>query len=528
MVFRAQDRAVKVAFAIGIVAFALRLIGLNQPFVDDWSWRQSDVASIARNFHANGFHFAYPQIDWAGNEPGYVGTEFPILPFMAAEIYRFAGIHAWIGRSQAVLLFALSLPFFFLLVRKLFDSTTACWALIFYSFAPLQIMASRCFMPDVPSLSLSIVGLYLFLRWTEEGARADAEIQRLEIERHPHLNPLPSGEEGDTAVARTWRADWFLFGSALAISLAILIKIPTALIGVPLAVLAFERFGLSVFRRGHLWLFGVAVLLPSAVWYWHAHQIAEQFYPYHFFGAGGFEIKSLAWYLKIARFTLFSSFTVLFSAVAVAGLLIGRRQAGRRPFLWWGVTLIGFVIAAGYGNRHPWYQLPLVPIAAAFAGNFCSTIANRFGSARLLMRSSGMALLIVFGVLSFFSTRFFYRENAAKLRELGLQIKASTPPGSLIVVPDYGDPAVFYYAERKGWHFLEKSAVYDGHPIDSAMAAADLENLRARGATHIVFYTDTFWWLVHYKEFAQELDQTCAVVINTPQCRIYRLPPKAP
>jgi len=62
----------------------------------------------------NGFHFGYPQIDWAGNAPGYVGTEFPILPFVAALCYKFTGVHEWMGRIQGVILFAVSLPFFFL------------------------------------------------------------------------------------------------------------------------------------------------------------------------------------------------------------------------------------------------------------------------------------------------------------------------------------------------------------------------------------------------------------------------------
>jgi len=43
------------------------------------------------HFLQNGFRFGYPQIDWAGNAPGYVGTEFPILPFIAAVCYKLAG-----------------------------------------------------------------------------------------------------------------------------------------------------------------------------------------------------------------------------------------------------------------------------------------------------------------------------------------------------------------------------------------------------------------------------------------------------
>jgi len=107
----------KLSITLSIFAVAARLVLIDQPYIDSWSWRQSDLAAIARNFEKNGFHFAHPQIDWAGDAPGYVGTEFPILPFLAALCYKVSGSHEWIGRSQAVIFFALSLPFFFLLVR---------------------------------------------------------------------------------------------------------------------------------------------------------------------------------------------------------------------------------------------------------------------------------------------------------------------------------------------------------------------------------------------------------------------------
>src|SRR5439155_2450666 len=98
----------KLLIAIWISAVVVRLIFINQPYVDHWSWRQSDVAAIALNFSEGGFRFAYPQIDWAGDATGYVGTEFPILPFLAALCYKIAGIHEWIGRSEAVIFFAIS------------------------------------------------------------------------------------------------------------------------------------------------------------------------------------------------------------------------------------------------------------------------------------------------------------------------------------------------------------------------------------------------------------------------------------
>src|SRR5881392_4075376 len=260
---RPRHRDVIVVIIVCISAVAARLILINHPYVDHWSWRQSDVAAIARNFLQNGFRFAYPQIDWAGNAPGYVGTEFPILPFIAALCYKFAGIHEWVGRIQAVILLAVSLPCFFLLVREIFGSTAAIWATFFFSFAPVNIFAGRSFMPDVPSPSLAIVGLYFFLRWIEDRESVS-----------------------------------FLL-AAITISLSILIKVTSIVIAAPLLYLAVAGIGdpgrleTKLMRsRDHrsglqLLLFGAIALLPSAAWYWHAYQVAEKFYPHHFFGAGG-------------------------------------------------------------------------------------------------------------------------------------------------------------------------------------------------------------------------------------------------
>src|SRR5207237_7991019 len=154
---RSVIRATRLAMMMWILAWASRLICIDQPYLDNWSWRQSDVAAIARNYFQVGFHFAQPQIDWAGDESGYIGTEFPILPFLAAISYKIFGIHEWVGRVQALILFAVSLPFFFLLVHKIFGETAAAWALFFYGFVRVGIVAGRGFMPAMPSLVLSMI-----------------------------------------------------------------------------------------------------------------------------------------------------------------------------------------------------------------------------------------------------------------------------------------------------------------------------------------------------------------------------------
>jgi 4-amino-4-deoxy-L-arabinose transferase-like glycosyltransferase len=491
---------------IVFAAFAVRLIGIDQPFIDPWSWRQSDVAAIARNYLENGFHFTRPQIDWAGNEPGYVGTEFPILPFLAALFYKGAGVQEWIGRIEGVLFFAAALPFFFGLVRRIFGEIIAVWATFFYAFAPLGVVASRVFMPDVPSLSLAIIGMYFFLRWVEEE-----------------------------------KLGW-LICSAVLVSLALLIKVPTAIVGAPLLYLALcRRQETAVYKppiedgaletagawkralvRWELWFFAIVVLVPSAVWYAHAYRIAERFYPHHFFGAGGFRIMGLAWYWQLVLQTVFSSLSLTLCVLAIFGAVIAPRGRYTRAFHWWLATMVLFVVVAGYGNRHQWYQLPLVPIAAVFAGCACAWFAARAQFPRQLLALGTVLVVASFGVSSFFCVQPFYRPAAAALRDLGIVLKEATTANALIIAATDGDPTVFYYGHRKGWHFLG-DGVYDGNPLDSAQIIANLEKLRSRGATHLVFYAGTQWWLDYYREFAEHLARNATLVEQTPEFTIYKL-----
>jgi 4-amino-4-deoxy-L-arabinose transferase-like glycosyltransferase len=482
----------RLAIAISILAIAVRLIFINQPYIDHWSWRQSDVAAIARNFSDKGFHFAYPQIDWAGNSTGYVGTEFPILPFLAAICYKFAGVREWIGRSQAVILFGISLPFFFLLVREIFGGAGATWATFFYAFTPLNVFAGRSFMPDVPSLSLALIGLYFFLRWVQGG------------------KSLP------------------LLLASVTISLSILIKVTSVVIGAPLLFVVFQKWRWNFVRRPELWLFAAVALLPSVAWYWHAYQIAEKFYPHHLFGEGGIRIENFSWYWKIAHVTATSSLTPVLSTMAIIGLLVpqsrDRRYSGL--FHWWLAAMLLFVVAAGYGNRHPWYQLSLVPIAAALAGAACAFISSKIASCAAVAVFS-ILFAGSFAVPAYLYVRPLYESSAAQLRDAGLELSKITPPDALIVAADTGDPTIFYYAKRKGWHFVEQDGIYDGNPSDSQQAIVDLERLRTRGATHLVFAANTFWWLEYYPEFSQHVAENSTLMEANRLFKIYKLNPAA-
>src|SRR5207249_355751 len=118
--------------------------------------------------------------------------------------------------------------------------------------------------------------------------------------------------------------------------------------------LAFQRFRFSAFQRLSLWLFAAAALVPSALWYWHAYQVSLNFYPHHFFGAGGVRIMPVAWYLKIARAIVTSELTPLLFVLGAFGAFLTRSTSRARPFHWWLGVMVLFIVIVGYGNRHLW------------------------------------------------------------------------------------------------------------------------------------------------------------------------------
>ena len=473
-----------ILLAILVAATGVRLFRIEQPFIDPWSWRQSDVAAIARNYYAGGLNFAFPQIDWAGDAPGFVGTEFPILPFVAALSYKLLGVHEWIGRVQSVAFFVLGALFLLRLTERLFGESAALWTTFFYAFAPLSVATSRAFMPDMPSLALALGAIFFYARWLEKQRSRE------------------------------------LLAAAILLALALLIKITTGLVAAPLLYLTWQRFGWRFVRDVRLWGFAAIALLPSCGWYWHAHEIAVRYYPHHFFGAGGFVLENPAWYWRIAKQTALSSLTPMLAVLAAAGLVLAPAGRFRRLFHWWAAAMVIFIIVVGWGNRHQWYQLPVVPIAAVFAGCVCAR------TARYRIALALFAITFVAGAA--FAMRPFFAPAAAPLREAGLALKDVSAPNSLVIAADDGDPTIFYYAERKGWHFLEEDGVFYGNPLDDAQLIADYDKLRARGATYLVFTFGTRWWLRYYSAFAEHLHQTAETLADTPQFVIYRIKANRP
>ncbi|MBS1868260.1 MAG: glycosyltransferase [Actinobacteria bacterium] len=98
-------------------------------------------------------------------------------------------------------------------------------------------------------------------------------------------------------------------------------------------------------------------------------------------------------------------------------------------------------------------------------------------------------------------------------------VAAAVPAGSTVLVVSRGDDELIALDGRVGWHFPQaEGGVYAGHhPRDGEAAIRHLDELRARGATHLVIPATSSWWLDHYEDFRSHLEQRCAALPADPQ-----------
>ena len=145
----------------------------------------------------------------------------------------------------------------------------------------------------------------------------------------------------------------------------------------------------------------------------------------------------------------------------LVGVVLPPRIKFDRVFHWWLVAIVFFIFIAGRGNSdHPWYQLPIVPVAAAFAGLACDFVLLRLiqpHGTKLVLASACLSFFLALGVLSYVYIRPLYKPWGIPSLNAGIELDRIAPPDALVISADDGNPTTIYYSRRKGWHFPQGS-----------------------------------------------------------------------
>lgn len=424
----------KKIYFILLIVIAARMFHVTFPVMGWHSWRQSDTATITRNFYENGHNILYPQINWAPQTTGFVESEFHIYPFIVSLLYNVFGVNDMVGRLVSILFSLLAVYGLYLLVRKFITEQTALWSALIYGILPLNIFYGRAFMPESTLLMCSISSVYFFSEWIDKGGMK------------------------------------YFFFAWLFTSLAVLIKLPTLYIGLPLAFLAFQRYSFAVFRKAQIYLMVLLTILPAALWYYHAHQLllnGGASFGIWTYGQDKWGMFSLladpAWYNDIffkniaERHTTYAGFILM-----VWGLFIKRTEPKEKLFDFWLIGMLVYIFIAAQAHRaQEYYTLPIAIPAAVFIAKIFArylpmeNLKAVFNRNKFASTFAAVCLLLIC-VLSYLRMANFMKSETwdSPVLKIGKDVQSVSQKNDLILTVSNGNPVYLYHAHRNGWNVM--------------------------------------------------------------------------
>lgn len=132
-------------------------------------WRQCDCLSITMNYYQDDNPFFEPSIHYLGNDgTGKTVSDFPLIYFSVAQIWKVFGHHEFIYRLVVLIFFFSGLFALFKTFEIIIkDSFFALAGSLLLFASPTLVYYANNFLMDIPAFSLAMIGLYFFFRFTQ-------------------------------------------------------------------------------------------------------------------------------------------------------------------------------------------------------------------------------------------------------------------------------------------------------------------------------------------------------------------------
>ncbi len=422
-------RGTNVALVLIVVAgLGLRLYHLHNPILDHPAWRQGDESAIARNFLELHNNILYPQTDYDGPPPNYVELELQVVPYAAAQAYRWFGVHEVFERLVVIIFSLASIPLLYALGKELYSERAGLFAAGLFAVAPGAVYYGRAIIPESDMLFFSVAALLYWWRFC-------------------------AGRK----VSDFWAA-------TLAAALAFLAKPVALVILAPMLAAWFVQRRWSDWRPYALVAFS---LLPMWVYFAHLHRIAE----WHW--ATGISARHVVPAL-VAMLTrpslllagvggMLAQLRMLATTIlgpALFGLvLLGTvaqptdERARQRTALFgaWIAALAAYAFVVVNVERVDYYLMPFLPFAVLYAGGALDHLLHTLAPGGLAPGALAACCIAAFvGVYAgMLEIHPYYTWSRAVYAAAG-EVRATIAPGALIVMGHY-DPAVLYTIGHRGW-----------------------------------------------------------------------------
>lgn len=435
----------ELAFAILLLAFAVRLYHVDAPIADRHSWNQCSSVLIARSLVDGGFDPRAAHkfvIEGEDEAPAPEAQEFPLYYGLLAVLFAIFGDGHWPGHALSIAISMVGLVYFHRLARLYFDERLADLALFVFALSPLYLFFSRAVQPDTLMITAVIAAIYHGERWL-----------------------------GDEPAGPSWPClAWLFVGTLGRPSTPFFVVLP-------LAYLVVRRWGVrGLVRREALAVAVVGIALPIALTLLHAKLVMGVFFQHGHLLGRDLAPWSLEYWSRMQHRLLDSGITPLVSIFFVVGLF-SKTLRERKTLVFWLAGVLVFFLAVRSGNfHHNYYQLGFVPVAVLLAVAGLEVAGRRWlGSARARHVAVGVFVVLYAANAGVYASKHFRLDLSSwRAGELAAEV---TDPDDRLVVVDPGASRfhqVLCAADRVGWIVPELSSV------------DELEGLVDRGADALV------------------------------------------
>lgn len=408
------------AWILPLYALA-HLSTIASPPIGRDAWRETDVLMVGRNFCVEHTPLWAPRIDQRGNGPGITGMEFPLLNAVEGGLACLGVDQVLAARVIALLFALLGIASLARLAVLFLEPSGATVAVLTFAASPLIYYYGRAVQPDVPALSLALFALVLL----ESALREPT---------------LPTGR---------------LVGSSVAMGLALLVKLPAIVYGLPAAWLVLRRYPpRAALRDLQLWVYPAVALLPALAWYRHARRLEDTYGIHYFYLGSSWQHLWAAWtsvifYRRIFLEQLFDVYAFPLAAVLSVAAYLGWRRV---PTFVRATALgcLAFLFLAGFqASHHLYYGVLVTPAVALGAGAGFDRWSPRLGRHRTWAMGALCAGILAYAPLR--CGHWFPVAGAdAPLRAAAQELDRRAPDRRVLVV-SRGDPKLLWFLDRKGW-----------------------------------------------------------------------------
>ena len=440
---------------IFLLGFGLRSTYISHP-IDTASWRESDIASIARNYYRHNMDFFHPQIDWGGKGPGYTEMEFPIYPYLIASSYKIFGLHEMAGRIISLLFSLAAMLVFFRFSKFLFNDRTALVVSALFAINPLLNIVSDAIQPESVMFFFYVSAAYAFLRWIDDQSQK------------------------------------YYILALMCTALALLVKISAAHIGILFVLLIITKKNWRFLFNPKVLLFGVFSIVPSIIWYGYAHHFYVQYGNSlglsNEYAWVGWDFFTDPYFIKgIIKLELHNVWTIagpLIIILAIFSTKIIKNPAAKFSFYWLAATAVFYIIASRT-TADSWayyYHIFSVPAASILIGSSIMAIYDKYfpvlkfkadtlpNFSFLVINSALLLLLAIFVVFQvYLSSKYIIQNKRMAFQTSKYYASARTlsdliPKGSIILASGfvcednkgyptaYNSSYFFYWLDRKGFN----------------------------------------------------------------------------